>query len=78
MMAAALVVQPIAVLVAVIALLDPLSWNISPACNSNTVWSGSNNRTYAKPPQLRCWLLAVLKYCLRRYALMGQFCVSPK
>ena len=23
------------------------------------------------------WLLAVLAYCLRRHALLGQFCVSP-
>ncbi|MBB5198212.1 pilus assembly protein [Glaciimonas immobilis] len=34
-------------------------------------------RTYAKSPQRRCAFLAVLSYCLRRYALLGRFCVSP-
>jgi len=35
------------------------------------------NRTYAKPPQRRCADLPYNSYCLRRRALLGQFCVSP-
>ena len=34
------------------------------------------DRTYAKPPQRRCAALPYNSYCLRRRALLEQFCVS--
>lgn len=52
-------------------ILDKLGWDVY------RLSSRDSNRTYAKSSRRRYSFLSYDEYCLRRYALLEQFCVSP-